>query len=207
MPRTCKATNEKDDLSHDGPIFYGVDTKAKKVRCGPQDTEADVREACKNDSQRFDKVIEVPRGYVVIQSESPDGDTKQDKAQKILAQDSYFVLKDDVSLRGTDIKDPKQGFAGGGTTGEPNVNFSFTESGNDTWEKVTREIAQRGQEQLAPGQDNSQAFQHFAIVLDNKLISAPYIDFTKNPDGISGGAGSEISGTSRSSRPRTWRTC
>jgi SecD/SecF fusion protein len=195
LASTCKATKETDDLSHDGSIFYGVDSKAKRVRCGPQDTEADLREACRNNKQRFDEVVAVPRGYIVVQSESPDGDSKQDKASRVLSKDAYFVLKDDVSLRGTDIKDPKQGFSGGGSSGDPNVNFSFTKSGSNTWEKVTRQIAERGNEQALPGQDHQAAFQHFAIVLDNKLISAPYIDFDKYPEGINGGGGSEISGS------------
>ena len=31
-------------------------------------------------------------------------------------------------------------------------------------------------------------------MLDNEIISAPYIDFNQNPDGIDGSTGSEISG-------------
>ena len=38
------------------------------------------------------------------------------------------------------------------------------------------------------------ARQHFAIVLDNQLISVPYIDFQQNPDGIDGRNGSQIAG-------------
>lgn len=36
--------------------------------------------------------------------------------------------------------------------------------------------------------------QHFAIVLDNEIISAPYINFRENPDGIDARSGSEIQG-------------
>ena len=36
--------------------------------------------------------------------------------------------------------------------------------------------------------------QHFAIVLDNELVSAPYINYQENPDGIDGGTGAQISG-------------
>ena len=50
--------------------------------------------------------------------------------------------------------------------------------------------------------------QHFAIVLDDELISAPYIDFQQNPDGIDGGERLARSpAASRSSPRRTWRTC
>ncbi|HWI21420.1 MAG TPA: protein translocase subunit SecD [Baekduia sp.] len=189
----CKATNEPDDLSHSGPIFYGVDTLAKKVLCGPQDTEAELRAECASNKRRIDKVVTVPRGYVVVQSQAPDGDTDQDKRARVLASDAYYVLKDDVSLKGTDIKDPQQGRSNG-TSGDVNVNFQFTDSARKTWEKVTREIAERGQDQWVPGTDAQAAAQHFAIALDNKLISVPFIDFKRNPEGIDGRNGSEISG-------------
>ena len=58
---------------------------------------------------------------------------------------------------------------------------------------MTRNIAQRGQDNFFGG-DARKAFQHFAIVLDRKLISTPYIDFQQNPDGIDGSNGLEISG-------------
>ncbi len=39
-----------------------------------------------------------------------------------------------------------------------------------------------------------QASQHFAIVLDDELVSAPFINFQENPDGIDGSTGAQISG-------------
>ena len=109
--------------------------------------------------------------------------------------DRWFVLKDDPALRGTDIKNPEQNFDNGtGGTGQPNVTFDFTSKGRDVWQDVTRAIAQRGQESALPGVDPQSAAQHFAIVLDDELISVPFIDFQQNPDGIDGRNGSEISG-------------
>ena len=40
-----------------------------------------------------------------------------------------------------------------------------------------------------------QTSQHFAIALDNELISAPYINWQENPDGIDGATGAQISGS------------
>jgi preprotein translocase subunit SecD len=34
--------------------------------------------------------------------------------------------------------------------------------------------------------------QHFAIVLDHELVSAPYIDLVRNPDGIPADNGMQI---------------
>ena len=40
----------------------------------------------------------------------------------------------------------------------------------------------------------SRRSQHFAIALDNELVSAPYINWRENPDGIDGSTGAQISG-------------
>jgi SecD/SecF fusion protein len=185
-----KPTAEPDDTTNG--LFYGVDEGAKKVICGPQETAADLRDACSNEGKRPSKVIEVPRGYVIIQAE---GAASGDKKEAATAADAYFILKDDPALRGTDIKNPEQNYDNGpGGSGQPNVTFDFTGPGAKKWQQVTREIAQRGQSQALPGVNAQDAAQHFAIVLDNQLISVPYIDYQRNPDGIDGRTGSEISG-------------
>ena len=74
------------------------------------------------------------------------------------------------------------------------MTFDFTGSGRKKWQEVTRQIARRGQASLPFLGDAVNARQHFAAVLDNKLITVPYIDFQENPDGIDGRNGSEISG-------------
>ncbi len=200
----CPATKDDND-THKG-LLYAIDDVSKRVRCGPQEPpsetaagKAEARRAllreCEEKRQRVSRVVEVKRGTVVLQAEKPDGDSDEEKRLRALAQDSYFVLKDDPALRGTEIKNPEQNFdQGAGGTGQPNVTFEFTGGGAKKWQQVTREIAQRGQQQFLPGQDVLEAVQHFAIVLDDELVSAPYIDFKQNPDGIDGRTGSEISG-------------
>jgi SecD/SecF fusion protein len=172
-------------------LFYGVDDKAKTVICGPQETAADTRGACANEGKRPSRIVEVPRGYVILQAESNDSN----KVAQAAAKDSYFILRDVYAVRGTDIKNPEQNVDNGpGGTGQPNVTFDFTSSGRKKWHDTTRVIAQRGSDQLLPGTDPRNAANHFAIALDNKLISVPYIDPQQNPDGIDATNGSEISG-------------
>src|SRR3954468_1086803 len=184
-----KPTEEPDDTTNG--LYYGVDDKAKTVVCGPQETEADLKESCSNAGAEPTSTVKVPRGYVIIQAEGDD----TNKNAQALAKDAYYILKDDPKLHGTDIKNPEQNVDNGaGGTGQPTVTFDFTSSGRNKWQAVTREIAHRGQDQLLPGQDSSQVASHFAIVLDNKLISVPFIDPRENPDGIDGSNGSEISG-------------
>ena len=59
---------------------------------------------------------------------------------------------------------------------------------------MTREIAQRGLSLQVPGQSPDASFQHFAAVLDDEIITAPFISYVDNPDGIDGRQGSQIEG-------------
>ncbi len=185
--KNCKATDEPDDTTQG--LFYGVDSKAKEVSCGPQATEADAKESCQNAGKRADTFVKVPQGYIIVQAESDE----TDKATVAAAQNAYFILKDDPGLLGRDIKNPEQNTEQ--QTGQPTVTFDFTDAGKKKWQNVTREIAQRGQAAVLPGQPATNFANHFAIVLDNKLISVPYIDPQQNPDGIDGENGSQISGS------------
>src|SRR3954452_7238671 len=184
-----KPTNEPDDTTTG--LWYGVNDKTKTVLCGPQNSQADAEQSCANAGKRGAHFVKVPEGYIIVQAESDAGD----KASVAAASDSYFILKDDPALRGTDIKNPEQNTdSGAGGTGQPNVTFDFTDTGRKKWQTTTRAIAQRGSSKLLPGVDPRSVADHFAIVLDNKLISVPYIDPQQNPDGIDGSNGSEISG-------------
>lgn len=185
-----KAAHAPDNTTNG--LFYGVNDKTRNVVCGPQDTAADARSACQNIHVRPSRIVEVPRGYVVVQAQADSTNARQ----VALAKDSYYILKDDPALNGQrDIKNPEQNYDNGpGGTGQPNVTFDFTSHGRPIWQKVTRAIAQRGTDQLLPGVSSTAVANHFAIVLDNKLISVPYIDPRVNPDGIDGSNGSEISG-------------
>jgi len=82
-------------------------------------------------------------------------------------------------------------------TGEPEVLMAFTGKGSSKFHEITRELAREGRiraAQLPAGTDQSAAFGHFAIVLDNQIKSFPYIDFNSTPDGISGDNGARITG-------------
>jgi len=181
----------------EGSAFYAVDPKTKKVfRSGKdpnalagEDTKADALANVPKALRDTAKVYEVKQGTVIVRAEQPD--TAKTKT------DQWYVLRDDVALKGTEIKNPEQNTDNGpGGTGGPVVTFDFTSKGRKIWQTVTRRIAERGSESvgLLPGQDASSANQHFAIVLDDELVSTPFIDFRQNPDGIDGRTGSQISG-------------
>jgi SecD/SecF fusion protein len=170
-------------------LFYQVDPKAKKVLAGPDETRRDLQQELQNKGikpSKTQKILQVPRGTIVVRAEAPSAKQKSNL---------YYVLRDNPALSGKEIKNPEQSFDNGaGGTGQPIVTFSFTDKGRKAFQKTTRAIAQRGQSQALPGTSAQNAFQHFAIVLDNELISTPFIDFQQNPDGIDASNGSQIEG-------------
>jgi SecD/SecF fusion protein len=189
--------------------WFAVNKEAKAVLAGPADSRAELEEDL--DAMRKDDatgkrlreqaggvtiaqledpdIVKVNEGTVIIRAEQPDDAPDDEKG------DEWYVLADNVALRGTDIKNPEQNFnQGPGGNGTPNVTFDFTKKGRNIWKDTTENIAQRGQSQQLPGTPAQAAAQHFAIVLDDEIISAPFIDFVENPNGIDGANGSQIEG-------------
>src|SRR3954471_5976550 len=132
------------------------------------------------------KVYAVPKGIVIIQAERP-ANLKNSKISG-----GYYVLEDDSELTGSDVKDPKQSFDP--RTNEPIATFNFTKTGRQAFSRVTKRIAQRGAETILPGASNQDKFQHFAITLDDQIVSRAFIDFIENPEGIDGRTGAQING-------------
>ena len=128
-------------------------------------------------------VVRVPQGIVIVQAEH------QKNQPKTLQQ--FFVLEDDSELSGSDIKNPKA--QSDQQTGEPVVTMEFTDAGRKAFARATKREAERGSRViLPPGTPKDQAFQRFAITLDNKIVSLATIDFVQNPEGIDGRTGAQI---------------
>lgn len=100
----------------------------------------------------------------------------------------FYVLRVPAELDGADIGNPRQSTDQSGT---PDITFSFTAAGARRFQHVTAEVARRGQLLSTLGQTLD---QHFAIALDNQLVTVPSIDFRTYPDGVPGGAGADIAG-------------
>ncbi|MFL5957223.1 MAG: protein translocase subunit SecD, partial [Solirubrobacterales bacterium] len=167
-----------------GTQWYLVNDKTQTVVRGPDEARTDL--FSERGQPAGTRVVKVNPGTILIRADT--GKTKGPKP------DRWYVLNDNPSLKGTDITNPEQNFDQGQ---QPNVTFSFTDSGADKWHNVTRTIVQRAQA-LAPPQpprtpDAREYAHHFAAVLDNEAITVPYISYVTNPDGIQG-SDSEISG-------------
>jgi preprotein translocase subunit SecD len=107
--------------------------------------------------------------------------------------DLWWVIKDEPVLTGgPNIKSSAQTFDE--RTNSPIVTFDLTAHGQDLFHDVTRRIAHRGARNARPGVDADTGSHHFAIRLDDELISTPYVNYRKNPDGIDASKGVHISG-------------
>jgi preprotein translocase subunit SecD len=76
---------------------------------------------------------------------------------------------------------------------EPIVALEFTATGQSAFTELTRELAHRGARLAAPG-SGLEAVQHLAIVIDDRTVSVPFIDFRVAPEGIDGAVGAQIQG-------------
>jgi preprotein translocase subunit SecD len=75
---------------------------------------------------------------------------------------------------------------------EPTVALDFTPEGQNAFRELTRAVAERGADNARPVSDPLAGLQHFAIVVDDQIVSVPYIDFHTSPDGIDGSQGTQI---------------
>ncbi len=169
------------------PRFYAFDKKTHAALSGGQ--PSDTRDGALNSLTDLQKanaeVLEVPAGVLVLRDAKASANAK--------APDTWWILRDRPGLSGADIKNPEQSFDQSvGNT--PIVTFNFTGKGRKAFHAITRTIAQRGADN-AFGGDPLQTSQHFAIALDNELVSSPYINWRENSDGIDGSTGAQISGS------------
>jgi SecD/SecF fusion protein len=180
------------DCSTNRPRYYLFEKeKPHDLIAGPEFAKEDLYvKPTGEERSRKGIVIEVPPGTIVV-AEQPTDDQGQPLDN---AEPGWYALKDDPALSGTDITDPKQETD---ELSQPNVTFKFTDEGQEAFQQVTRTIAQRGQARaigIPSGQGAEETSGRFAVVLDNVVETKPIIDYAKNPDGIDGREGAQISG-------------
>jgi SecD/SecF fusion protein len=98
----------------------------------------------------------------------------------------FYVLRDHPVLLGTQVTDPHVGRA---SDGSPDVEFGFTRAGARTFQRLTAGLARRGAAFSGLGVTLD---QHFAVALDDRLLTVPLIDFRSYPQGLSGSKGADI---------------
>ena len=131
-------------------------------------------------------LVTVPQGTVVVQAANPSA---SDQIRPSSPKAEFYVLRDDVAVPGNDITNPQPTTD---SSGQPDVTFGFTRTGQSRFEAVTRQVARRGARVSVGGETLA---QHFAVALDNQLITVPQIDYRQYPDGIVGGGGADVTGS------------
>jgi SecD/SecF fusion protein len=183
----CDPQRDGNNSAADGPRFYAFNKISKRPFNNGQPSES-TEQALEDlsDADRANaEVIEVPEGILVVRDQKPNAKSPD--------PDRWWVIQDTPALSGTEIKNPKQ--SQDPQSQQINVTFGFTKKGREAFHDVTREIAHRGSDNADPAAPPANVSQHFAIVLDDELVSAPSIDYVEYPDGIDGRTGAEISGT------------
>src|SRR5918992_4305674 len=191
----CDPQPDDNNNASDAPRFYAFNriSKAPLLDSQPSDNRETAiqdaiaeAEAGNDDLAREDiQVLEVPEGILVVRDDKPTSDAPD--------PDRWWVIEDNPALSGTDIRNPEQNFDQ--TVGnQPIVTFDFNDRGREAFQRITREIAQRGLDNAFGSVDPEQSSQHFAVVLDNEVLTAPLINYRENPDGIDGSGGAQISG-------------
>ncbi len=171
--------------------WYLLDTTTKTVVGPPEAQRANLfsaKEGHKVLPGTKTKVVHVNPGTVIVRSLPEENRLgKVTKAEP----DKFYVLKDAPALTGENIRNPRAETESG--SGQLAVAFEFSGSGGSTFERVTREIAKRGEEaQIGLSRENT--LQHFAIVLDEQVITAPSVNYKQYPEGIDPINGSQITG-------------
>jgi SecD/SecF fusion protein len=161
---------------------------------GPDDNLTDLRAGLPSGvSASEGQTLTIPRGWVVLQAIPADFSHPTPIGYPTpigSASAQFYVLRDNIALRGSDIANPQQSTEP--NTGTPNITFGFNAKGKTEFQNVTAAIARRGELVSGLGQPVN---QHFAVALDNQLITVPYIDYKQYPDGINGDQGADISGS------------
>jgi hypothetical protein len=159
-------------------LYYAVDRQHRRVfgRGAPSRTQA--LAAVPAATRRVVRVYEVRPGTTIVAAE---GSPRR-----------WYVLQDDVALRGSDIRDPRRALDP--VSGRAVVNFAFTDPGRARFRQLTQVLARRGATSSLnrAGDNPADHNQHFAVVSSGQIVAVPFIDFRANPDGLDARAGSRL---------------
>jgi ParB-like chromosome segregation protein Spo0J len=107
-------------------------------------------------------------------------------------RDGWFALGGKPAL--TDMHIARAGSGLDPRSRQPIVTIEFTARGQSAFTTLTRTLAHRARARAADGVTDTEAYQHFAIVIDDQIVAVPYIDFRAAADGIDGSTGAQIEG-------------
>ena len=177
-----QASNTTPDAPRGKPTYYAFKDK-KLVVPATQDMQT-LKESFPNDTiPPGVEVITVPRGLFLAYEEAPKLQTRDAGMIK-----TWYIFQNNPGLTGQDVTEARSTIQTGGLGSRDRiVTLQFTGDGQDKFADITRQLATDGQ--------LKSALQHFAIILDGKIVSNPSVDYNQYPTGISGDNGAEINGS------------
>ena len=193
----CDAQADGNNNAADAPRFYAFNkTTNQPLNSGaaggaaakPRSTDLS-REARANA-----EVIEVPEGILVVAR--PEAERRRARARPLLGHPGQ------PGALGHGHQEPQAELRRDAPAGRHLRLHGQGAQGVPAHHRRDRPARRR---QRAAERQPDDASQHFAIVLDDELISAPYINYQENPDGIDGSTGAQISGSFTIPRRRTSR--
>jgi SecD/SecF fusion protein len=159
-------------------VYYAVDRARRRVLGRGAPSRAQALAAVPAAARAAVRVYEVKPDTVIVAAGDAPG--------------RWYVVRDDVAVRGSEIRDPRR--ARDPVTGREIIVFSFTQAGRARFKALTQAVARRGSaSSLRRVQDDPAIHdQHFAVVLDGRIVTVPFVDFRRHPDGLDAGAGSAL---------------
>src|SRR3954470_9995433 len=126
----CDIPVPKNSQAAAAPRFYAFDKVTKKPYANgiPGASKAEALDGLTPAQKEKAEVIEMRPGVLVLRGEKPSP-TAPDP-------DSFWIIRDNPGLSGTDIKNPEQNFDQQGGN-EPNVTFDFSDKGRKAFQKIT----------------------------------------------------------------------
>ncbi len=108
----------------------------------------------------------------------------------------YYLVKGRPPITGADLIRGQTRAEADPSNGEPVVLIQLEKRGQLAFLRVTAAAAKRGKKLWirASRLDATTHFQHIAIAIDRRIVSAPSIDFQQYPNGINAANGIQITG-------------
>jgi preprotein translocase subunit SecD len=143
----------------------------------------------------------VPPGTVVVSCMVAAGTCLS--TRPLTGKKAFYLFRNAPAMTGRDLNPSGTRAALDPSSSQPVVVVQFTARGKHVFHEITRREAKRGARACSGRRslaDVMQCSQHFAIVLDHQIVTLPYVDFVRNPDGIPGDNGAQIVGAGGSLR-------
>jgi hypothetical protein len=159
-------------------LYYAVDRAHRRVFGRGSPSRAQALAAVPATAGRTVRIYEVKPGTAVVRAEGSAA--------------RWYVLEDDVALRGSETRAARQ--QRDPASGRPVIAFAFTDAGRAQFKALTQAIGRRGATSSLnrAADDPSLHNQHFAVVYDGRIVTTPFVDFRRFPDGLDATAGSQL---------------